>query len=229
MFQMKKGKALGPDGFPVEFFQEFWEVVKLDLLEVVKESFMNKQMLKSLNATFLVLIPKKEGANSLDLFRPIALCNVVYKIITKLIANRLKPWLGELISEEQGGFVAGRQIMDGVVIAAKTIHSMESSKEKSMFIKLDMAKAYDRVKWSFLFKILGAFGFASDWIEWVRSCVTSSSFSVLLNGEPTELFGASRGLRQGDPLSPYLFILLAEGLGRIIRAQVASGLIQGWN
>lgn len=229
VFQMKRGKAPGPDGFLAKFFQEFWEVIKLDLLAVVQESLLNKQMLRSMNATFLTLIPKKVGDNTLDNFRPIALCNVVYKIITKLIAERLKPWLGRLILEEQGGFVVGRQILDGVIIAGETIHSMASSKEKATFIKLDIAKAYDRVKWAFLFKLLEAFGFAGDWIEWVRSCVTSSSFSVLVNGEPSELFKASRGLRQGDPLSPYLFILLAEGLGRYIRSRVECGLIQGWS
>ena len=108
VFNMKKGKAPGPDGFPIEFFQEFWEIIKFDLLEVVQESHRNKQMLKSLNSTFLALIPKKEEANRLDQFRPIALCNVVYKIITKLIAERLKPLLGSLISAKQGGFVEGR-------------------------------------------------------------------------------------------------------------------------
>ena len=100
VFNMKKGKAPGPDGFPIEFFQEFWEIIKYDLLDVVQESYSNKQMLKSLNSTFLVLIPKKEGANQLEQFRPIALCNVVYKIITKVIAERLKPLLGSLISTE---------------------------------------------------------------------------------------------------------------------------------
>ena len=98
-------------------------------------------MLKSLNSTFLDLIPKKEGANQLDQCRPIALCNVVYKIITKLIAERLKPFLGSLISTEQGGFVDRRQILDGVVIAIEAVHSMATSKEK--------AKAYDRVSWEF--------------------------------------------------------------------------------
>lgn len=193
VFQMKRGKAPGPDGFPAKFFQEFWEVIKLDLLAVVQESLLNKQMLRSMNATFLTLIPKKVGDNALDNFRPIALCNVVYKIITKLIVEQLKPWLGRLILEEQGGFVAGRQILDGVIIATQTIHSMASSKEKAMFIKLDMAKAYDHAKWAFLFKLLEAFGIAGDWIEWVKSCVTSSSFSVLVNGEPSELFKDSRG------------------------------------
>ena len=229
VFNMKKGKAPGPDGFPIEFFQEFWEIIKYDLLDVVQESYRNKQMLKSLNSTFLALIPKKEGADRLDHFRPIALCNVVYKIITKLIAERLKPFLGSLISAEQGGFVDGRQILDGVVIATEVVHSMANSKEKAMFIKLDMAKAYDRVSWEFLQKILLTFGFAVEWVEWVLSCVTSASFSVLINGEPSELFGASRGLRQGDPLSPYLFIIMAEGLGRFLKAQVQQGIIQGWS
>ncbi|XP_059077196.1 uncharacterized protein LOC131876295 [Cryptomeria japonica] len=167
VFNMKKGKAPGPDGFPIEFFQEFWEIIKFDLLEVIQESHRNKQMLKSMNSTFLALIPKMEGANRLAQFRPIALCNVVYKIITKLIAERLKPLLGSLISAEQGGFVEGRQILDGIMIAMEAIHSMANSKEKAMFIKLDMSKAYDR----------------------------------------------------GDPLSPYLFIIMAEGLGRFIKSQ----------
>ena len=162
---MKKGKAPGPDGFPIEFFQEFWEIVKFDLLEVVQEFHRNKQMLRSMNSTFLVLIPKQEGANWLTQFRPIALCNVVYKIITKLIAERLKPLLSSLISPEQGDFVEGRQILDGVVIAMEAIHSMANSKERAMFMKLDMAKAYDRVSWEFLQNILLAFGFAEEWVN----------------------------------------------------------------
>ncbi|XP_057871389.2 uncharacterized protein LOC131077832 [Cryptomeria japonica] len=229
VFSMKKGKAPGPDGFPIEFFQEFWEIIKFDLLEVVQGSLRNKQMLKSLNSTFLALIPKKEGANRMDQFRPIALCNVVYKIITKLIAERLKPLLGALISTEQGGYVEGRQILDGVVIASEVIHSMASSKERAMFIKLDMAKAYDRVSWEFLQNILLAFGFKEEWVSWVLSCVTSSSFSILINGESSDWFSASRGLWQGDPLSPYLFIIMAEGLGRFIKSQVRQGRIHGWS
>ena len=133
-----------------------------------------------------------------------------------------------MISEEQGGFVGGRQILDGVVIASEAIHSMATSKEKAMFIKLDLAKAYDRVSWDFLANVLLAFGFDMEWVDWVLSCVTSPSFSVLINGEPTDLFSTSQGLQQGDPISSYLFIIMAEGLGRFIKSQEDMGLVQGW-
>ena len=98
-----------------------------------------------------------------------------------------------------------------------------------MFMKLDMAKAYDQVKWEFLQKVLLTFCFAEEWVNWILSCVTSSSFSVIINGEPSNLFTASRGLRQGDPLSPYLFIIMVEGLGIFINSQVGQGLIHGWS
>lgn len=124
---------------------------------------------------------------------------MIYKIISKLIVDRLKKCLGDVILEEQSGFVEGHQILDCVVIATETIHSLANSKEKAMFIKLDMAKAYNRVRWSFLQKILGAFGFVEEWIQWVMSCVTSTSFLVLINGDHIDLFGVSRGLCQGTP------------------------------
>ena len=167
VFNMKKENAQGPDGFPIEFFQEFWDIIKFDLLAVVHESQHNKQMLRALNATFLALIPKQEGADRLSQFQPISLCNFIYKIISKLMVDRLKKGLVDLISEEQSGFVVGSKILDGIFIATEVIHSMAKSKEKVMFIKLDMAKAYDRVRWSFLRRVLSAFGFAEGWTQWV--------------------------------------------------------------
>jgi hypothetical protein len=96
------------------------------------------------------LIPNIKGANSADKFRPISLCNVIYKIVSKLIASRLKPILPIIISQEQGGFVEGRKILDGIVVAHETIHSLKVSKKVGMLMKLDMSKAYDRMNWNFL-------------------------------------------------------------------------------
>lgn len=118
-----------PNGYLVEFFQEFWDIINHDLLEVVKDSYSSKKMLKVLNSTFLTLISKREGANQLEFFRHIALCNVVYKLITKLIDERLKKWLPIIILEEQGDFITGRCILDGVVIAIEVVHSMASSRK----------------------------------------------------------------------------------------------------
>ena len=119
VFSMRKGKAPGPDGFLVEFFQEFWDIINHDLLDVVQESYSNKEILWALNATFLVLIPKKEEANQLDFFRPISLCNVVCKIVTKLLAERLKVWLPMVISKQEGGFVVENKFWMGWLLLLK--------------------------------------------------------------------------------------------------------------
>lgn len=126
--------------------------------------------------------------------------------------------LNALVFAEQGGFFVGQQFFYGIVIVAEVIHSIATSKDKAMLIKLDMEKAYDRVKWSFLQKILLAFGFCTKWIDWIMSYVSSTSFSFLINGEPSNLFSTSRGLRQGDPLSPYFFITMVEGPNRFIHS-----------
>ena len=114
--QMALGKAPGPDGFTSNFFHYFWDMVKDEVVEIVEESRTKKGVLRAFNATFLSLIPKEAGADRPDKFRPIALCNVIYKIISKVIANRLKSLLPSLISPEQSGFVEGRQILDGVIL-----------------------------------------------------------------------------------------------------------------
>ena len=133
--------------------------MKKDVVKAVQEFFGDRNLLKELNATFLVLIPKILGADSLDKFRPISLCNSFYKIIAKVLTSRLLKILPLIISPQQTGFVPGRQILDSIVLVHEVIHSLEVGKKEGFLLKLDLSKAYDRVDWKFLFVVLCAFGF----------------------------------------------------------------------
>jgi len=204
---MKKNKAPGPNGFTVEFYQEGWKFLGQDILEVVEESCRNQKVCPSLNSTLLSLIPKNANSDTAQGFRPIALCNVIYKVISTLIAKRLKPILSSIISPEQTGFTKGRQILDGLVVSQEVVHSLKTKKEAGMMIKLDLSKAYDRLNWDYLKSVLAAFGFNNRWMQWVQDMIATPNFSILLNGTPTSMFNATRGMMQGDPLSPFLFII----------------------
>eukprot|EP00253_Pinus_taeda_P031307 PITA_31307 len=149
------------------------------------------------------------------------------KIITSLIAKRLKPLLDKLISTEQIGFVEGRQILDGLVVTQEVIHSLKMKNQKGMMIKLDLSKAYDRLNWKYLGEVLESFGFSRRWVKWIHSLISTPIFSILVNGTASKTFNASRGIRQGDPLSLFLFILAAEGLGRYIKKERAANKIKG--
>jgi hypothetical protein len=225
--EMPNGKAPGPDGFTADFFKACWDVVKYDIYGIVEDSRCSASILKALNSTLITLIPKENEARTPDRFRPITLCNVVYKIISKVIANRLKPLLPILISKEQSGFVEGRKIMDNIILAHEIIHTLKSRKKSGMIIQLDFAKAYDKLSWNYMEKALEAFGFDKHWIKWVMTLVSTTSFSLLVNGAPTKPFYPSRGLRQGDPLSPFMFIIMMEGLSRTIKDAMEEGTIKG--
>lgn len=139
----------------------------------------------------------------------------------------MKPILPSLISVEQSGYVEGRQILDNILLVQEMIHTLQSRKIADMMMQLDLSKAYDKVNWNYLEAILKAFGFANQWIKWILALIKSTKFSILVNGSPANQFSPSRGIRQGDPLSPFLFVILMECLSRLICNAKEEGKIRG--
>jgi hypothetical protein len=222
-------KAPGPDGFTALFYKKYWPHVSKDILACVSHFFQNHQLLHELNHTFITLVPKKSGSHSVHHFRPISLCNISYKIISKILANRLKKVLPKIISPLQSAFVPNRNIQDNSILAHELIHTFKNKKGKKglMFLKMDMEKAFDQMEWKFLLAIMKKLGFNDTWLGWIEACISSTSFSILINGSPYGMISPARGLRQGDPLSPFLFILGSEVLSRLLSYEASLGHING--
>jgi hypothetical protein len=221
------GKALGLDRFTLDFFHHCWSIIRTNVWEIIEDSRRSGQVLQALNATFLTLIPKENHTTSPLYFWPISLYNVIYKLLTKIIATRLKPILPFIILQEQSGYVEGRQILDNVILAHEVIHSLHSTKSQGMLLKLDLSKAFDKLSWSYLKYTLLAFGFEPNWISWIINLTSSALFSILINGIPSRPFSPTRGIRQGDLLSPFLFIIMAEGLSHTIKETILDQSLSG--
>ncbi|WJX44074.1 hypothetical protein P8452_31099 [Trifolium repens] len=230
LFQMHPDKAPGPDGFNPAFYQHFWDLCGDDIFEAVKEWLDRGFFPTSLNETNICLVPKCDNPLSMKDLRPISLCNVLYKMVSKLLANRMKRCLVKCVSEEQSAFIEGRSILDNALIAIEIIHALKRKTQGSkgeLALKIDISKAYDRVDWGFLRGMLERLGFSNQWINWMMLCVSSVNYSVLVNFEKVGPIYPGRGLRQGDPLSPYLFILVTEGLTALVKQAVARGDLHG--
>ncbi|KAK8956535.1 hypothetical protein KSP39_PZI000202 [Platanthera zijinensis] len=209
---MKPNRSPGADGITSSFLTHFWSLVKTDVCSAMLDFFALGVMDPSWKETLVVLLPKSLNANSPELFRPISLCSIFYKIVAKLLVQRLQHILPSLISEEQSAFVSGRQISHQCFLAQEILHKFRFSTAKAGFmaLKIDMTQAYDKMCWATLLKLLHGLQFPPQFIGWIMQCISSPSFSLLLNGLRSRPIVAARGFQQGCPLSPYLFILCSE-------------------
>jgi hypothetical protein len=228
--QMGPLKAPGPDGLSAGFFQNHWDILGDEVCQLVLDILNSKIMHAHLNMTNIALIPKVKNPTCVTEFRPISLCNVLYKLVSKVLANRLKKILSDIISPTQSAFIPGRLITDNILAAYETLHTMQTrlgGKKGFMAVKLDMSKAYDRVEWCFLEGAMKKLGFDDKWIDLIMMCVKSVNYAVVVNGVPCGNIRPTRGLRQGDPISPYLFLICAEVLSSMISQANYDGVLTG--
>lgn len=204
LFAMPNDKSPGPDGYTVEFFKAAWSVIGSEFITSVQSFFVKGFLPKGINFTILALIPKKTVAKEMKDYRPISCCNVIYKIISKILANRLKVTLPEFIALNQSAFVKGRLLTKNLLLATELVKDYHKDTISSRCaLKIDISKAFDSVQWNFLLKTLEAMNFPAKFIHWITLCVTMASFLVQVNGELAGYFQSERGLRQGCSLSPY--------------------------
>lgn len=225
--EMKTNTAPGPDGLPVSFYKEFWPQLKNQLKEMTDLLFEGKLDLWRLNYGVITLIPKIKDANNIKAFRPICLLNVCFKFLTKILTKRLTEVAAKVIGQSQTAFIPGRHILDGVVILHEVLHTLKKGHHSGIIFKLDFEKAYDRVQWSFLFEVLQRKGFNEKWVQWIKMATVEGRVAININGEVKDFFKTYRGVRQGDPLSPLLFNLVADALSEMLNRAKEAGHLEG--
>ncbi|GJW70476.1 putative RNA-directed DNA polymerase, eukaryota, reverse transcriptase zinc-binding domain protein [Tanacetum coccineum] len=216
------GKSPRPDGFSFLFLKTYWNLFKDDIVNFVNEFMESGTMPKATNSAFITLIPKIPNPLLIKDYRLISLIGMQYKIVAKLLANRLSTVLDKLVSPTQSAFISGCQILDGPLMVSEIIEWYRKRNKRLMIFKVDFEKAFDTVSWNYLDFVLSYMGFGDMWRSWIPACLQSSLTSILVNGSPTPEFSLERGLRQGDPLSLFLFILIIEGLHPSLKEDMRS-------
>jgi hypothetical protein len=227
VLQMEHNKAPGPDGFPAEFYQTFWDTIKSDLLHMFSVLHAGQLELFRMNFGEVILLPKVNEAERIQQYRPICLLNVSFKIFTKVATIRLNMVVDHVVQPSQTAFMQGRNILDGVVVLHEAVHELHSKKFNGVILKLYFEKAYDKVKWSFVQQTLRMKGFSPEWHALINDFVCGGSVAIRVNDDTGRYFQTRKGLRQGDPLSPMLFNIVADMLAILIEHAKSDGQIEG--
>jgi hypothetical protein len=213
-------KSPGPDGFNFAFIKAFWNMLKGQVRIMFDQFHGTENLPYGLLSYFITLIPKVSCPTKLGDFRPISLLGCLYKLIAKVLAARLAKVMNSIVASTKSAFIKGRSLVDGVVVVNEVVDLAKKTGKDCLILKVDFEKAYDSVDWGFLEYMLRRFGFGCKWIGWIRAYVFAGNLSVLVNGSPTSEINIQRGLKQGDPLAPFLFLLVAEGFAGLMRSAV---------
>ncbi|KAJ0532538.1 putative RNA-directed DNA polymerase [Helianthus annuus] len=227
IFDCGDDRSPGPDGLNFKFIKYFWDLFKDDFTRIFARFFDTGEISNGSGGSYIALIPKVPDPVSLNNYRPINLVGVIKKAISKVLANRMRKVLDGVISESQSAFLKGRYILDRPLIVNEILSWIKKRNSKAFFLKIDFEKAYDNVNWRFVVNMLRQMGFQNKWCNWISGILASANSAVLVNGAPTFYFRCEKGMRHGDPLSPFLFLVVMEALSCMFYHAREAGVING--
>jgi hypothetical protein len=225
--EMQPDRAPGPDGFIEAFFQKAWPVIKHDIMAgILKLGVGDGRGFARLNRALITLIPRKHDAEFIGDFRPISLVHNFSKLFSKILANRMRKRMGEIISENQSAFIKSRCLHDNFVLVRQVARKINSRRKTGVLLKLDLSRAFDSISWAFLFEVLRKMGFGELFLKWIALLLYTANTKVVVNGVPGPRSQHARGLRQGDPTSPLLFVAGMEVIIGLVGKAVEESMYQ---